>query len=98
MLKFNEIGLVAVVGVDLVTESDMRYLNECRTDDRNPVIAYKYEDGYFVHINSIWGEDEPSKLRDFGYSRSFVAMYAACIEQDIQFLRLDCDGGSISLG
>ncbi len=94
-IKFEEVMRAPVVSTEYVTEDDLCMLVPYSSPD-NPVIAYDYGQGFFVHINSDdCREDILEELAEYGYSEKFAILYEACIEQDMQFLRLDCDGGRV---
>lgn len=62
----------------------------------NPVIAYKYLEGYFVYTKL---NHAPGEVRDFnracrasGYSESFVKLVAQARRLGCKYLQLDADG------
>jgi len=62
-----------------------------------PLIIYKYDEGFWIHIpestkRKLMPASTSKAMLDFGYSPEMVKLVAICMNQNMRFLRLDCDG------
>lgn len=80
------------VSTDHLTENDMKLLHQI-SNQKEPcpgcgeIIAYEYEEGFFVHVPA----DEPIDFGKFSKSFKKVVLKAMAIEE-CYLIRFDCDG------
>lgn len=55
------------------------------------VVAYGYEEGFFIPIGE-WNTEDSSIAMGAGFSEAFIALLTACHQQGYDMLRLDRDG------
>ncbi len=86
------IAYVLDVSTCHITKKDTELLDE--TDAMiNPLVVYKYDEGYFVLMphpkaNKGWRKE----LEGFWYSNEFINLVSICVERKYKYMRLDCDG------
>ena len=74
-----------------VTQADTYLLDDERDD--MPLVAYKYDEGYFICIPDPRSTKGVEKgLVKYGFSKEFANLVAICMNQKYDFMRLDCDG------
>ena len=80
-----------------ITENDSKLLDM----DFVPLSVYKYEYGWFIHVNEESNYVEPLRAELEGpegtykkdqFSEAFMALMRLAKENKCKFLQLDCDG------
>ena len=75
-----------------LTKLETNLLDEAaKGESENPVIAYRYEYGYFVYVPTA---DEPDYLvyAEYGYSKQFIAILRRAKELGCKYAQFDGDG------
>ena len=61
-------------------------------ESENPVIAYKYEYGHFVHVPQKPEYNNYLAIAEYGYSTQFIAILRRARELGCKYVQFDCDG------
>jgi ssDNA-binding Zn-finger/Zn-ribbon topoisomerase 1 len=74
-----------------ITKRDnMLLIEACKADTGNPLVAYKYQYGYWIACGS--NPDYYKSFKEYGYSENFVAIVARAQEFKCTYVQIDCDG------
>lgn len=91
--SFNKkpyISKIVDMNMGHISQDDDKLLTQCIDDSNPPIVVYKYEEGYFIHM--AWYPDLPKALQMNGFSEEFINIYTKTAALKADFLRLDCDG------
>jgi hypothetical protein len=79
------------VSIGHITKKDDDLLNvACKANTANPVVAYKYQYGYWVACGS--NPDYLMPLKKHGYSKTFITILTRAQGLGCLYVQFDCDG------
>ena len=90
------IGKFLDISTSHITKKDARLLD--RTVGSNPLIVYKYPEGFFVLVpekfdrKNKYFHQELALAKKFGYSKALLNILRKAYAKNCWFVRLDCDG------
>jgi hypothetical protein len=79
------------ISTDHLTKIDSLRLDDAsKGESENPVTAYKYEYGHFVHVPDE--EADYIAMDKYGYSLQFTLILRRAKELGCKYVQFDCDG------
>jgi hypothetical protein len=95
-LKQPVIGKYLDISTKHISKKDSHLLD--RTVGSNPLIVIKYDEGYFVHVDSEtkYFHQTLTEARKFGYSKDLITILRWARSKKCWFVRLDADGTTYS--
>lgn len=80
------------INTDHITERDNELLKEaCKGESVNPIVAYKYTYGYFVHVWDL-SDDVIKAAHKHGFSKNLTHILSRAHDLKCNFICFDCDG------
>ena len=75
-----------------ITKEDDRLCKEAITNKEGVLIAYGYDEGYFVYVPQTDLDEDLDDIRKDGLSVQFCKILRLAAARGIKYVQFDCDG------
>ena len=98
--SINAPHIVSVLDISTghITKEDDTFIKEAiaRKDSPVPLIAYGYEEGYFVYVPQMDLDEDLDVIRKSGLSVQFCKILRLAAARGLKYVQFDCDGTTYS--